>query len=614
MLRDLHDPPAVSDPVAAAVVGQELDRIIGLERTVTPPRYGQAQALADAPWLDGMNLTPVARIAAATGARVVQAHQDELMAAAWEQVGEMQRANQERRQIDVAIAVGDSAMRRHIAPMDTDRMLQVSAPSGVPTSGGLTAAAVVADIPPATLSGAFRRLQRRTGSLARRSAPTPPGARLTMMALPQALAGASTMTVIDRFRLLQAAPDLVAQKKAAVLPFSEADTMPAGHSSALATFTFSGMRPADIPNGIPRPTPVTATVTVVGASVPWRLDDSTQFDSDDDPAALAARRAIALNFKTAALATQQYLFDRVVPRMNRTAFFKFVPPSDGAVVEARAAVLDELRPARALIPRVATPIAPAGSTAMARAATGATAADPPSASLALQALRYDPIFPQGMHRAIAELAPDLFLVDSTRLPDNAVGLVRTNARFIEAYLAGLNHEMAREFLWRGFPSDGRATYFRRFWDSDDGPPLSAWRGALGANVPTGDWLVLLIRGEIVRRFPRAVVFAQKGGLDATGGQFVPAAEARRYPRFRVTLGADLLCVGFDLTAAQASAYFFGIEEQITEPRFAPPTVPSAPYLKVSDLALRAGAHAGDVAAAMLRRPTRVMIDPHVLIT
>ena len=173
--------------------------------------------------------------------------------------------------------------------------------------------------------------------------------------------------------------------------------------------------------------------------------------------------------------------------------------------------------------------------------------------------------------------------------------------------------MAREPPLARLSERRRATYFRRFWDSDDYPAAVgvAWRARRQradrrlAGAPH--------RGEIVRRFPRAVVFAQKGGLDASGGQFVPGAEARRYPRFRVTLGTDLLCVGFDLTAAQAG-YFFGIEEQITEPRFAPPTIPSGPYLKLSDLSLRAGGHAGDVAAALLRRPTRVMIDPHVLIT
>ena len=57
-----------------------------------------------------------------------------------------------------------------------------------------------------------------------------------------------------------------------------------------------------------------------------------------------------------------------------------------------------------------------------------------------------------------------------------------------------------------------------------------------------------------------------------------------------------------------------IEEQITEPRFAAPAGTGGVHLKLADLALRAGAHAGDVAAATLRRPTRVMIDPRVLIT
>ena len=125
------------------------------------------------------------------------------------------------------------------------------------------------------------------------------------------------------------------------------------------------------------------------------------------------------------------------------------------------------------------------------------------------------------------------------MPDNSVGLARTNPRFIEAYLAGLNHEMGRELLWRGFPSDGRGTCFHRFWDGEDYPALSAWRGALGANAPAADWLVLLVRGEIVRRFPHAAVFAQRGALDAGGATFVPAAEPRRYPRFRVTVGGDL---------------------------------------------------------------------------
>ena len=117
-----------------------------------------------------------------------------------------------------------------------------------------------------------------------------------------------------------------------------------------------------------------------------------------------------------------------------------------------------------------------------------------------------------MYSALAELAPDLFLVGADRMPDNAISLVQTNAAFIEAYLAGLNHELGRELLWRGFPTDGRGTYFRRFWDSDNYPAMTAWRQGLGANAPTPEMLVLLIRGELVRRFPKASVFAERGSL------------------------------------------------------------------------------------------------------
>ena len=202
-------------------MGKELLRVTGLARTVAPPRYGQAQAIAVAPWLDDLNSTPTARLAAATGARVVQAQQEALMAAAWEQVGEMQRTNQQRRRADVALAVGNALVDRHLAVMAPNRMLQVSAPSGIPTSGGKTAAAVVARVPPTTLGATFRRLQRRTGLLARRSAAIA-DAGISMLGLPGAT-GPSAMSVLSPSRLQAADPATVNAKAPAVLPFPEGD-------------------------------------------------------------------------------------------------------------------------------------------------------------------------------------------------------------------------------------------------------------------------------------------------------------------------------------------------------------------------------------------------------
>ena len=49
-----------------------------------------------------------------------------------------------------------------------------------------------------------------------------------------------------------------------------------------------------------------------------------------------------------------------------------------------------------------------------------------------------------------------------RVPQNTVGLLQTNRRFIEAFMVGLNHEMAAELRWREFPTDLRGSYFRSF--------------------------------------------------------------------------------------------------------------------------------------------------------
>src|SRR5207249_3194901 len=92
----------------------------------------------------------------------------------------------------------------------------------------------------------------------------------------------------------------------------------------------------------------------------------------------------------------------------------------------------------------------------------------------------------------------------------------TNDQFVEALLVGLSDEMGRELLWRGYPTDARGTYFRRFWDANrdelETPIHRFGGGALGSHVGVGPVhtsgrLVIVIRGEIVRRYPDMVVQA-----------------------------------------------------------------------------------------------------------
>jgi hypothetical protein len=162
-------------------------------------------------------------------------------------------------------------------------------------------------------------------------------------------------------------------------------------------------------------------------------------------------------------------------------------------------------------------------------------------------------------------------------PDMAT-LLETNNKFIEAYLVGLNHEMARELLWREFPTDQRGTYFSSFWtgaaelvaDLHEAP----WRqGALRSHLdPRLDGqLVFLVRGDLIRRYPGVVAHAaRQDGEDANG---VPSFNAASPVEtlFHVLLPPNVLLVGFALTKARIATpgekWWFTLSENPTEPRF-----------------------------------------------
>ena len=171
------------------------------------------------------------------------------------------------------------------------------------------------------------------------------------------------------------------------------------------------------------------------------------------------------------------------------------------------------------------------------------------------------------------MVPGLGLI---KRPDMATLLV-TNNRFLEAYLVGLNHEMARELLWREFPTDQRGTYFSSFWTGN--AELVAdmheaqWRhGALGSHVdPALDGqLVFLVRGDLIRRYPGAVAHAAR---EAASDRGIPVFEADSPVKtlFHIFLPPNVLLAGFALTrpriATPGEKWWFTLSENPTEPRF-----------------------------------------------
>lgn len=192
-----------------------------------------------------------------------------------------------------------------------------------------------------------------------------------------------------------------------------------------------------------------------------------------------------------------------------------------------------------------------------------------------------PTFAEPLYRMIEKVDPDLLLPGLERVPADTITLVETNAHAIEACLVGANHEMVRELIWRGFEADRRATAFRRFWDREDGadvPDIHTWTDALGGHAlgdPAGQ-SVVLIRGELLRRYPGAIVLARAARWTEAGHRAVDESATDVEAIFRAQLEPDVAFVGLPLSVEALvgardpnglPGFYIVIQEPPTEPRF-----------------------------------------------
>jgi hypothetical protein len=242
------------------------------------------------------------------------------------------------------------------------------------------------------------------------------------------------------------------------------------------------------------------------------------------------------------------------------------------------------RPGVTTLTAFVAPITPGALLAQLRGATSGTAfrlASARDAAPNQDMILAHPEFPQPMYEPLRELAPEYLLPGLEHVPPNTAVLMRTNPTFIEAFMAGLNTEMARELLWREYPTDQRGTCFHHFWDTRgasaaqtrDIDDLHRWARPLGHNKPSGtqpEQIVLLLRGELLRRYPGAIIYAVR----AVGqpGQLRPSTQAsdQVYPLFRGALPPDVTFIGFPLTENDVlglPGWFFVIQQQPGEPQF-----------------------------------------------
>jgi hypothetical protein len=222
-------------------------------------------------------------------------------------------------------------------------------------------------------------------------------------------------------------------------------------------------------------------------------------------------------------------------------------------------------------------------------------------------VRWGPTIGEALMWLLVERSAELLLPGVQDFPLNAVRVVEANPAFVASFLAGANHEMAREMLWREFPADLSWTTFHRFWDRPnradaDIDNMVDWPegdklvelGAAG-----GESVVVLVRGDLVRLYPSVRILLQ----DPAG--------VGRLPTFGGWIPPDVRFVAFDvpeaeLVTAPDSAWQVVFEEQQSEPRFGLDTWPdgAAVHLAVGDEGDAWGLNAAHAAAYTYQAPFR----------
>jgi hypothetical protein len=187
-----------------------------------------------------------------------------------------------------------------------------------------------------------------------------------------------------------------------------------------------------------------------------------------------------------------------------------------------------------------------GSAAAVAAVRSALSAASPTADQTQTS--FCPSFDDDGLQLLQSTAPEWLLPGLDDVPEDSVVLMRTNPAFVESFLVGLNHAMARELQWRRYPLDAEGTMFTRFWPTQavgqGMTPMSAWDDTsdLGSHVPGASNVVLVVRGALLRRFPTATIYLS--------GRVGAGAETIVRPTIAAYAGTDTTLVGFPMTSDQ----------------------------------------------------------------
>jgi hypothetical protein len=508
------------------------DPVVGPPRYGAPQRRGEPLPSDDEHWFAEVNLAPADRAVAALGVEVVKVDQESLMAAAWEYAAALPRINDRLQRARLADETARHRLRK-FSSLEFERF-QVAGPA----VRDIEVAEVRLDdvlraggVPEVVGGGALRRLGRRSGPLQRRRRSYVSESSVE----PAAPATRLTFTAFT-------APDVVIDRSW---------TAPIG--------TDFGIR-AEVGD-------IAGTVThqPVGTSGgPVGIDPTVG-------AVIVPNRRLALT----------------APRRSHQV--RVAPPPVAALTATTTEAPLELV-AGAVDPGLAV-------RAWVDARVRVTAGGAPlttTGEVVPAALYATPHFPMPMYERLRALSVEYVLPGVGAIPANTVGALVIEERFVEAFLLGANHELSRELRWREYPAQLHNTWFDQFWatiggNQPDIAPIGTWKPTrLGTHTLGGERLVVLVKGDLIERYPDLRVSMVEASLvpaDDDGEALVRGATADAIsisPEIAGELGPGIQFYGFELpgttgprtaieeaqtggTAGQG--WFFAFEEQLRSPRF-----------------------------------------------
>jgi hypothetical protein len=213
-------------------------------------------------------------------------------------------------------------------------------------------------------------------------------------------------------------------------------------------------------------------------------------------------------------------------------------------------------------------------------------------------------------RFLADTSPDWLLPGVGELKEHEVAGLATHPAFVEAMLAGANHQALSELRWRNVPIASRWSPMRKFWHRKGGEhdivPIKQWPGGTalggaGLQPPgVGAEAVVVFRTPLFRRYPSTVVYLYSDDDWTPPPASAPLDASRKvFPSFTGRIGDDVVFFGFPVAPGALATHWVVLEEPPAGYRFRTEST--------SGGTLPAGATAAEFAYNRFALPVRVMI-------